>query len=236
MSAQEKKRGISSLRVENLCKAYDTPGEPLVVLKNISFELKPGESLAVVGPSGAGKSTLLNIIGSLDQPSSGRVFLGDDDVASITGQKLAAFRCRCIGFVFQDHHLLPQCTALENVMLPTLAAGGSRDGPKRALSLIERVALTQRMNAFPAQLSGGERQRVAIARAMVNRPRVLLCDEPTGNLDRKTGERIGSLFVELAREESVMVLVVTHDMELAARFSRILELEDGELREVKIAE
>jgi len=236
MNAQEKKSGTFALRVENLSKTYSTPGGPLQVLNDVSFELKPGESLAVVGPSGAGKSTLLNIIGSLDQPSSGRVFFGDDEVTALSGRRLAEFRSRRVGFVFQDHHLLPQCTALENVALPTLAPGVSGDGWERALDLIERVGLAGRMNAFPAQLSGGERQRVAIARAMVNRPPVLLCDEPTGNLDRKTGRRIAELFADLVREENIILLVVTHDLEMAGRFSTVFELADGELREMKIAQ
>jgi len=228
------------LVVENITKEFGTPAGPLVVLKNVSLALSPGETLSVVGPSGAGKSTLLNIIGSLDKPTSGSVRLGDEEVADLSGARLAAFRSRQVGFVFQDHHLLPQCTALENVILPTLAADSSKehglparghDAPARANELLDRVGLAERMDSFPAQLSGGERQRVAIARAMVNDPPLLLCDEPTGNLDQTTGDRIGSLFAELAAERDVMVIVVTHNLDLARRFRRTVELREGMLHQ-----
>jgi lipoprotein-releasing system ATP-binding protein len=227
------------LLVERVRKEYDSLGEPLIVLRDVSLTLSPGETLAVTGPSGAGKSTLLNIIGSLDKPTSGRVMLGEDDIAALSGARLAGFRRQCVGFVFQDHHLLPQCTALENVFLPTLASasGDGRPGKRReedaarAEALLLRVGLGDRMHAFPSELSGGERQRVAIARAMVNRPPLLLCDEPTGNLDHETAERVASLFVSLAAEENVMLLVVTHNLEFARRFSRCLELRGGFLRE-----
>jgi len=217
------------LVVEHVSKEYDTPAGPLPVLRDASFELGPGETLAVVGPSGSGKSTLLNIIGSLDRPTAGTVMLGDRDVSRLSERELAAFRSRMVGFVFQDHHLLPQCTALENVMLPTLGAGLGEHGMSRAQPLLERVGLADRMDSLPAQLSGGERQRVAIARAMVNGPALLLCDDPTGNLDAETGERIGSVFVELAEEKDVMLVVVTHSPALAGRCSRRMELHNGVL-------
>ena len=215
------------LVVENVGKAFDTPSGSLVVLKGVSLELSAGGTLAVVGPSGAGKSTLLNIIGSLEKPTSGSVWLGDVEVTELAGDDLAGFRSQRVGFVFQDHHLLPQCTALENVMLPTLAVGSSDDPVERAAELLERVGLAQRADHFPAQLSGGERQRVAIARAMVNGAPLLLCDEPTGNLDRDTGEQVGDLFAELAEERDVMLIVVTHNLELAQRFSQLKELRNG---------
>jgi len=215
------------LVVENVGKAFDTPAGPLVVLRGVSFELSAGDTLAVVGPSGAGKSTLLNVIGSLEKPTSGSVQLGEVEVTELAGDDLAGFRSRQVGFVFQDHHLLPQCTALENVLLPTLAVHSSDDAVGRAAELLERVGLAPRADHFPAQLSGGERQRVAIARAMVNGAPLLLCDEPTGNLDRDTGERVGDLFVELAEERDVCLIVVTHNLELARRFANLKELRNG---------
>ena len=219
------------LVVEHVRKEYDTPAGPLVVLKDVSLALEPGQTVAVVGPSGCGKSTLLNVVGSLDRPTSGSVRLGGQEVERLNGGELAAFRSRRVGFVFQDHHLLPQCTALENVMLPTLAAGSSEDADVRAGGLLERVGLKDRMDSFPSELSGGERQRVAIARALVNEPALLLCDEPTGNLDHETGNRMGSLFAELAREKDVMLIVVTHNLALAGRFGRCMLLADGVLRD-----
>ena len=223
------------LIVDGISKEYDTPTGSLAVIKEASLSLSSGQTLAIAGPSGAGKSTLLNIIGSLDMPTSGSVKLGEQEITQLGEAELAAFRSRCVGFVFQDHHLLPQCTALENVVLPTLAAGPGEDAVKRARDLLDRVGLSERMNAFPAKLSGGERQRVAIARALVNGPPLLLCDEPTGNLDQDTGGRIGDLFVELAEEKGAMLIIVTHDRDLARRFSRCVELRDGELHEGQLA-
>ena len=229
MSGDAQANRTMLLVVENVWKEYDTPTGPLPVLKGVSLTLSPGEMLAVVGPSGSGKSTLLNIVGSLDRPTSGSVKFGDQEVTRLAGSELASFRSRRVGFVFQGHHLMPQCTALENVMLPTLTEGSSERGLARAQQLLERVGLADRMNFFPAELSGGERQRVAIARAMVNNPGLLLCDEPTGNLDQDTGERIGSLFAGLAEEENALLIVVTHNLQLAQRFSRLVELRDGVL-------
>ena len=219
------------LRVEHLRKEFQSARGPLVVIDDVSLELSPGDTISIVGPSGAGKSTLLNIIGSLDRPTAGTVRLGDVEVTALDGAELAAFRSRQVGFVFQDHHLLPQCSAIENVMLPTLAAGTQDTGPERSRELLERVGLEDRLDALPATLSGGERQRVAIARAMVNAPALLLCDEPTGNLDQDTGGRIAELFLELACERGAMLMVVTHDMELAGRLGRVLALQDGALHE-----
>ena len=219
----------ATLIVENLRKEFETPSGPLVVVKDASFSLSPGESVAIVGPSGAGKSTLLNMIGSLEQPTSGSIRVGAVEVAQLEAEGLATFRSRNVGFVFQDHHLLPQCTAIENVMLPTLPAGPQEDCVERAASLLERVGLGERIDSFPSKLSGGERQRVAIARAMINEPPLLLCDEPTGNLDHETGDQIGSLFLELASEKSVMLIVVTHNLDLARRFGQVMELREGVL-------
>ena len=218
----------AELAVDHAAKTYTSPAGTLEVLRDVSFSVSPGHSVAIVGPSGSGKSTLLNIIGSLDTPSAGAVSLGDIDVGRLAGAELAHFRSRHVGFVFQNHHLLPQCTAFENVMLPTLAAPRENAGAQ-AQEVLERVGLAGRMHAFPAQLSGGEQQRVAIARALINHPPLLLCDEPTGNLDHETGAKVGALFCELASEREVMLIVVTHDLEFARRFSRRVELRDGVL-------
>lgn len=218
------------LVLDGVRKAYATDAGANEVLRGVSLEVAPGETVAIVGVSGSGKSTLLNIIGSLDQATAGRVRLGELEVTALEGAALADYRRRQVGFVFQDHHLLPQCTVLENVLLPTLptpAAG--RAGPAEAEELLRRVGLAGRANDFPQHLSGGERQRVAIARALVNGPPLMLCDEPTGNLDRKTGEAVAELFVELAGQRQVMLLVVTHNLDLAGRFSRRMELRDGVL-------
>jgi lipoprotein-releasing system ATP-binding protein len=217
------------LAVRHIRKEFDSAA-PLVVLKDVSFDLDAGETLSIIGPSGAGKSTLLNIVGSLDRPTGGSVTLGETEVTALEGTALADFRSRRVGFVFQDHHLLPQCSAIENVLLPTLAAPpSSRQGSSRARELLERVGLKDRQHSFPAQLSGGERQRVAIARALVNEPPLLLCDEPTGNLDPQTSAEVGALFLELVRERRVMLIVVTHNLKFARLFGRGLELRAGTL-------
>lgn len=199
------------------------------VLSGVSLTVAAGETVAIVGPSGSGKSTLLNIAGSLDTPTSGTVRYGDTEVSALDGKALASFRASEVGFVFQDHHLLPQLTAIENVLLPTIAVGPS-DAADRARELIDRVGISHRADAFPAQMSGGERQRVAVARALINGAGLLLCDEPTGNLDRAAGENIVSLLLELARDRGAAVLMVTHNAGHAARFSCCLELVDGQLR------
>ena len=204
-------------------------GTELTVLSGVSCMVAPAETVAIVGPSGSGKSTLLNIIGALDKPTSGEVRLGDTDVTELQGKALASFRASRVGFVFQDHHLLPQLTALENVLLPNLARAGAGEAEERAETLLERIGLADRQNAFPAQLSGGERQRVALARALINGAKLLLCDEPTGNLDRQTGAKVVSLLLELAGQHGVTVLTVTHNVEQAGRFNRCLQLRDGKL-------
>ncbi|MFQ6130776.1 MAG: ABC transporter ATP-binding protein [Armatimonadota bacterium] len=225
------------LILEELTKRFPRPdGTELTVLDGISGTIEPAEAVAIVGPSGSGKSTLLNMIGALDKPTSGRVLLGETDVTALQGKDLAAFRASRVGFVFQEHHLLPQLTALENVLLPTLARGGDGEAEARARQVIERVGLGDRRHAFPAQLSGGERQRAALARALIGGAKLLLCDEPTGNLDRETGATVVSLLLELAREQGVTVLMVTHNLVHAARFGRCLQLRDGQLSPVTVPE
>ena len=221
---------MMQLSVENVGKQFPTRGEPLVVLRGVSLTLDRGQNVAILGPSGSGKSTLLGIIGTLDRPTSGRVLLGDQDPATLDEPRLAAFRNRQIGFVFQDHYLLPQCSVLENVLMPTLAGGVTPpQAVDRAGMLLDRVGLSERLEHRPAELSGGERQRVALARALVNQPALLLADEPTGNLDRSTAARVGQLLLELQEQEQMMLIVVTHSERLAALMSRQLELDEGKL-------
>ncbi len=220
----------AGLVVSNVTKQYPTPTDPLVVLRGISFELAVGDKLAIVGPSGSGKSTLLNILGTLDEPTSGTVRLDGTNPFTLRPKALARFRSEKIGFVFQDHHLLPQCTALENVLIPKLALGkvGEAD-TRRGEELLRNVGLENRATHLPAELSGGERQRVAIARAWMNRPRLLLCDEPTGNLDTKTGQVIGELLTRLATESNAILVAVTHSAALAEMFPRKMGMVDGRL-------
>jgi lipoprotein-releasing system ATP-binding protein len=220
------------LKIENMAKDYAAAegSAPVRVLRAIHLELARGESAAIVGPSGCGKSTLLNIIGTLDQPSSGRVWLEGQDLSQLDAVQLAAVRNRQIGFVFQAHHLMPHCTTFENVLVPTLATDDPklRDGaPQRAERLLQRVGLGDRLHHRPGQLSGGERQRVAVVRALINQPPLLLADEPTGALDRTSATELGQLLVDLNREEGVTLIVVTHALDLARRMGRVLELRDG---------
>jgi lipoprotein-releasing system ATP-binding protein len=221
------------LTVQNLSKDYPTRAEPLLVLKNIELKLSPGEALAILGPSGSGKSTLLHILGTLDTPTSGTVRLGDQDPFALGEKELAHFRNRHIGFVFQDHYLLPQCSVLENVLVPTLA-GGSDDRAaleQRARQLLDQVGLSQRLDHRPAELSGGERQRVAVARALIFRPQLLLADEPTGNLDRHTAQTVGRLLLDLPKADNTMLIVVTHSTELARTLPRQQQMADGSLED-----
>jgi ABC-type lipoprotein export system ATPase subunit len=217
----------------NVTKQYDAPdgGPPTVVLRDVTLRIAAGESLAIVGPSGSGKSTLLNIIGTLDRPTSGQVVLGSRNLDGLGDEDLASIRRHEIGFVFQLHHLLPQCTALENVLVPVLADGRavSAESEERARQLLSRVGLQERLAYRPGQLSGGERQRVAVARALINRPKLLLADEPTGSLDRASSENLGRLLVDLNREEGVTLVAVTHAASIASLMGRALELRDGRL-------
>ncbi|MDA0207108.1 MAG: ABC transporter ATP-binding protein [Acidobacteria bacterium] len=220
-----------ALIVKGLGKQYATPGEPLVVLRNVDLELNRGDAMSITGPSGSGKSTLLYILGSLEQPTSGTFRLGEQEPLKMSAEGLAVYRNRSIGFIFQDHHLLPQLTALQNVLLPSLASAPAdpAEVKKRAQGLLDRVGLADRATHLPAELSGGERQRVAIARALIHRPALLLADEPTGNLDRKRADEVSSLLLELQREENSILIVVTHSMELAERHPLRAELIDGAL-------
>src|SRR5438067_6733410 len=219
------------LVVRDLSKEYPTRSGPLPVLRGVSLTLDRGESLAVMGPSGSGKSTLLHVLGALDRPTSGTVSLEGTDPFALPEPELAAFRNRRIGFVFQDHHLLPQCSVVENVLIPTLVSKDTRpaDTEAYARQLLERVGLGGRLEHRPAELSGGERQRVAVARALVLRPVLLLADEPTGNLDRKNAQAVGELLLELHRQENTILVVVTHSAELARPFPRRAEMNDGRL-------
>lgn len=234
------------LKVSDLSKRYEAGAHTVSVLNGVSLELATGDSLAVVGPSGSGKSTLLQIIGTLDQPTHGCVELSGRDLGTLSDSQLAQVRNAEIGFVFQSHYLLPQCSAWENVLVPTLAApqraaASPSAGPtssvasetvdQRAERLLKRVGLGDRMAHFPGQLSGGERQRVAVVCALINRPKLLLADEPTGALDHASAESLGQLLVDLNKEEGVTLIVVTHSMELAKRMKRVMRLESGKLVE-----
>ncbi len=217
-----------SLILQNLTKTYPTRSGELPVLRAINLLMQKGEALAIVGASGSGKSTLLYLLGALERPTSGSYKLGDQEPFRLGDAELAHFRNRSIGFVFQDHHLLPQCSALENVLIPTLA-GPAENLEERARQLLERVGLADRMQHRPAELSGGERQRVAVARALIHQPLLLLADEPTGNLDRKSAETVGKLLLEMQQQEKTMLIVVTHSPELARTLPRQMEMLDGSL-------
>jgi len=217
------------LKAEAICKSYPTRAGALAVLRDVSLCLEPAQSAAILGPSGSGKSTLLNILGTLEPPTAGRVTLDDCDPFALRERELAHFRNRRVGFVFQDHHLLPQCSVLENVLVPTLASGPVDDADERARRLLDRVGLSDRRDHRPAELSGGEKQRVAVARALINQPRLILADEPTGNLDRATAEQVGELLAHLPREQGVILVVVTHSEALARRFDRVYDLVAGAL-------
>jgi lipoprotein-releasing system ATP-binding protein len=215
------------LELRNITKTFE-PGAP-PVLDGLDLELHPGDALAVVGPSGSGKSTLLNIISALEPPTAGEVRLAGRDLAGCNDKQLAAVRNREIGFVFQQHHLLPQCTVWENVLIPTLPRPSAerQEAQGRAGRLLSRVGLGEKLHAPPGELSGGQRQRVAVVRAMINEPKLLLADEPTGSLDRHTAEGIIDLLVDLNRQHGAALIVVTHSADLAGRMQRTLELRDG---------
>jgi len=215
------------LAVRDLTKNFGDGDSTVQVLNGASLAAAAGESIAIMGPSGSGKSTLLHCIGTLDPPTSGSVRIDGTDPYALQEAKIARFRNESIGFVFQDHHLLPQYTVLENTLLPTVAFAGATDGEERARTLLDRVGLGHRLLHRPAELSGGERQRVALARALINEPGLLLCDEPTGNLDGKTADAVADLLLELHTEAQNVLLVVTHDPRLAGRFARRIDLEDG---------
>ena len=217
------------LQVTDLSKQYETPRGPLPILNDINLSLQRGDAAAIMGPSGSGKSTLLYILGALEAPTAGTVTLAGEDPFKLAERALAAFRNRRVGFVFQDHCLLPQCSVLENVLTPTLVAETKDDYVARARSLLEQVGLAERLDHRPAELSGGEKQRVAIARALIRQPLLLLCDEPTGNLDRRAAENVASLLLDLHRQRQTILIVVTHSAELAARFPLRFEMVEGRL-------
>ncbi len=222
------------LELQDVSKRFDSPesGEHLEVLRGINLELARGASLAIVGPSGSGKSTLLNIIGTLDRPSSGTVVLSGRNLSSLTDEELAAVRNEKIGFVFQSHYLLPQCSVLENVLVPTVPLKGRRNDKavvERAKKLLARVGLGERTSHRPGQLSGGERQRVAVVRALINEPEFLLADEPTGALDAASAAELARLLLEVNQQDGVALIVVTHALDVARQMQRLYELRRGEL-------
>ncbi len=225
----------ADLHVSRLTKQFAGATGPLDVLTGVDLLMQRGDAVVITGPSGSGKSTLLYIIGVLDKPTAGEINVDGTLPLKLSPVEQARFRNESVGFVFQDHHLLPQCTVLENVLIPTLANAKPASGIEdRARKLLDRVGLNDRITHRPAQLSGGERQRVGICRALINEPLLLLADEPTGNLDQKTAESIGTLLLEVAAEQNTMLLCVTHSLDLAARFPRRYELTDGKLVEQKL--
>ena len=219
------------LKVENVSKEYPAPRGTLKILSDISLSLSRGDAVSIMGPSGSGKSTLLYVLGALEPPTSGTVTLDEQNPFQLRSKELAAFRNKQIGFVFQDHCLLPQCSVLENVLTPTLVAETSDSYESRARELVEQVGLSDRLDHRPAELSGGEKQRVALARALVMKPQLLLCDEPTGNLDHNSAEAVASLLLKLHQQQETILVVVTHNAELAARFPLRYEMIDQQLRQ-----
>lgn len=223
-----------AIKLTNISKSYNMPGSNnnTAVLKDLSLEVTAGESVAIIGPSGCGKSTLLNIVGILDHADKGTVELNGREISGLTDSDQSSIRNKEIGFIFQQHHLLPQCTVLENILIPTLPATASNDSATnhaRALELLEQVNLADRANHHPGQLSGGERQRVTVVRALINKPTILLADEPTGALDRLAAEQLASLLIKLNQKESITLVTVTHSEALASHMGRTLTLEDGKL-------
>ena len=220
------------LELQGVTRSFGGSGDSATteVLRGISLVLDEGEALAIVGPSGCGKTSLLNLIGGLDQPDEGSIRLGDRDLAQMNAEELASMRAEELGFVFQAHHLLPQCTALENVLVPSLVCTDADlrgSAPKRAQALLDRVGLGERHDHFPAQLSGGEAQRVAVVRALINEPRLILADEPTGSLDGESAQQLGDLLLEVHAEQGTALIVVTHSNQLAERLGKQLSLRGG---------
>ena len=217
------------LEATHLSKHYATPSGPLPILADVNLTLNRGQAVAVMGPSGSGKSTLLYVLGALEPPSSGVVTLDGQNPFDLPEAEQAAFRNQKIGFVFQDHCLLPQCSVLENVLIPTLVGGSQDSTVGRARALLDQVGLSGRLEHRPAELSGGEKQRVALARALIREPRLLLCDEPTGNLDRRSADTVADLLLDLHRQQQTILVVVTHSAELSARFPQRFHLVDQRL-------
>ncbi len=222
------------IEVRQLSKTYQTPGEAIQVLDRLDLTLATGETAAIVGPSGCGKSTFLNLLGALDRPTSGSIRIGDQDISSFSEEQAAAFRNHSLGFIFQQQHLLPQLNVLENVLVPRLAGDwqeSTADTEKRALQLLETVGLSDRLRHLPWQLSGGEKLRTAVARALINRPKLILADEPTGSLDPASTDTIADLLLALNRDHGVTLIVVTHNVALARRMGKTFELRSGKLGE-----
>ncbi len=229
-STDSTQKGEVLLRVDSIFKDYFLDGKKIEVLRGISFEVSHGEMISLIGPSGVGKSTLLHIVGTIDRPTKGKVFFEDEDVFRFSEKKLASFRNRTIGFVFQFHHLMPEFTALENVMMPALIAGMFPNrASELAAEMLNRVGLGHRLEHIPGELSGGEQQRVAIARALVMNPKLLLADEPTGNLDERTASEIHELLFELNEEYGITFIVATHNSELANKLPRKWEMQEGKI-------
>jgi lipoprotein-releasing system ATP-binding protein len=218
------------LEVRSVSKEYPAPSGPIRVLSEIDFSVAAGDSVSIVGPSGSGKSTLLYILGALEPPTSGSVLLNGENPFALDDRRLAAFRNRHVGFVFQDHHLLPQCSVLENVLVPTLVASkGPDDIERRARGLIDEVGLAARLHHRPHELSGGEKQRVALARALVQQPTLVVCDEPTGSLDQASADAVITLLLDLHRRHRTILVVVTHNLDLADRTGTRYRLTDARL-------
>lgn len=220
------------LEVSDLTKEYATPRGMLQILSGVSLRMSRGEAASIMGPSGSGKSTLLHILGALEPPTAGSVTLDGVDPFQLDGSALAAFRNQKVGFVFQDHCLLPQCSVLENVLTPTLVAPSSKGSLERGRLLLDQVGLSERLDHRPAELSGGEKQRVALARALINEPLLLLCDEPTGNLDHQAAEVVAALLLELHSRQKTILVVVTHSAELAGRFALRYAMSGQSIRQV----
>ena len=217
------------LEASHLTKTYPSPAGDLTILADVSLTLGADDRAAITGPSGSGKSTLLYVLGALEPPTSGTVRLDGQDPYTLDATRLAAFRNKQVGFIFQDHCLLPQCSVIENVLVPTLVGHHDREAPARAQQLLDRVGLGARIHHRPAELSGGEKQRVAIARALIRQPRLLLCDEPTGNLDADTAAKVADLLIALQQQQKTMMIVVTHSDTLAARFATRWRIDRGTL-------
>lgn len=224
------------IRLENIYKHYYNHSGTIKqeVLKDINLEINNGDSIAILGPSGCGKSTLLNLIGSIDQPSSGKLLFEGRDLSGLKDKELSVLRNQKIGFIFQMHHLLPQLNLLENILLPTLVVQGDKhEFTARARKLLEDVGLKDKTYQFPAQLSGGESQRAAVVRALINQPKVVLADEPTGSLDKSSAEQVGNLLVSIREAQNIALIVVTHSSELADKMKSVYHLEDGKLEQIK---
>jgi lipoprotein-releasing system ATP-binding protein len=220
------------IEVRQLSKTYETPGENLRVLTDLDLTVAQGETAAIIGPSGCGKSTLLNLLGALDRPTSGTIKIGDQDISTLSEEQAATFRNHSLGFIFQQQHLLPQLTVLENVLVPRLAGDWQEpaaETEQRARQLLDKVGLGQRLNHLPWQLSGGEKLRTAVARALINRPKLILADEPTGSLDPASTDTVADLLLDLNRDQGVTLIVVTHNADLARRMAKTFELRAGKL-------